>query len=251
MGTIIGGIPALASLPFASIPPATRLIAKCSCDLILILSAAFTRRGKFVTKQDFEESLAQYSAKRGGLGADGSLASIRALVHGEIDRLVPIHTVEVYEPLSIAKMRNEFQRIVARHRFTLDEEFILQPEDEEVDVGIEDVRGLDQWIDRKDRSAASGTFLSSDDRSVSQKSLPDLPLSESASLPSPQTPHSSHVDRMNSMERAIYEAGHKAYHDHPNVAELPGSMMKDPWHGGLSELQGSVGPWYPGMSELP
>ncbi|KAJ8123707.1 hypothetical protein ONZ43_g403 [Nemania bipapillata] len=140
VGTIIGGIPALASLPFAFIPPASRLIAKCTCDLILTLSAAFTRKGKFVTKQDFEESLGQYRAKRTELAANGG-SSVRELVHSEIDRLIPIHSVKVYEPLSITKMRTEFQRIISRHRFTLDEEFAPTYE-EETDIATEDMHGL-------------------------------------------------------------------------------------------------------------
>ncbi|KAI8625009.1 hypothetical protein F5Y19DRAFT_451960 [Xylariaceae sp. FL1651] len=248
IGTVVGGIPALASLPFASIPPAARLIAKCTCDLILILSAAFTRKGRFVTKQDFEESLAQYCAKRARLGANGGASSVRSLAHNEIDRLIPIHSVKVYEPMSITKMRTEIQRIVTRHRFTLDEEFTVGFEEEEADVGVEDVRGLDQWMDRSGQSPTNGTCLS-DDGSTSQST--DTPWSKPSSLALPQTPQSVH--RMKSVEQALYDVGHKAYHEPSDLAELPGPTLKEPWYSGPAELPGSLasGPWYPGMPELP
>lgn len=247
VGTIIGGIPALASLPFAFIPPASRLIAKCTCDLILTLSAAFTRKGKFVTKQDFEESLGQYRAKRAGLGADG-MSSVRALVHNEIDRLIPIHTVKVYEPLSIAKMRTEFQRIIARHRFTLDEEFIPAYDEEETEVAAEDVHGFNQWVDQREKSPSTQTLFS-DHGSSSQS--PDRAWSEPSSTSPSQSPQ---MHGMKSMEQAMYNGEPKIHHHQPTmVAELPGTMMHDPWHGGVSELPASTtrGPWYPGISELP
>ncbi|KAI0866151.1 hypothetical protein F4860DRAFT_459102 [Xylaria cubensis] len=247
VGTIIGGIPALASLPFAFIPPASRLIGKCTCDLILTLAAAFTRKGKFVTKQDFEESLGQYRAKRAGLGANGGTASVRALVHNEIDRLIPIHSVKVYEPMSIAKMRTEFQRIVARHRFTLDEDFIPTYDEEETDVGAEDVQGLGQWANQREKSPSTQTTFS-DHGSSSQS--PDIAWSEPSSISPAQSPQ---MHGMKSMDQAIYGAEPKIHHQPANVAELPGTMMTDPWHGGVSELPASTGrhPYYPGISELP
>ncbi|KAI0398217.1 hypothetical protein F5Y17DRAFT_473413 [Xylariaceae sp. FL0594] len=164
MSTMIGGLPALASLPFASIPPAARLIAKCTCDLVLILCAAFTNKGKFVTKQDFEEAVGQYCANRGGSGG-GRVWSIRTRVHREIDVLIPIHTVKVYEPLSVVKMRAEFHRIIATNRFTLNEsqrelhtlqafvdeggQSTSESTGAEVAVIEDDMRGLDEWMDRR------------------------------------------------------------------------------------------------------
>ncbi|KAI0540934.1 hypothetical protein GGR58DRAFT_458415 [Xylaria digitata] len=250
VGTVIGGIPALASLPFAFIPPASRLIAKCTCDLILTLSAAFTRKGKFVTKQDFEESLRQYCANRAGLGANG-VSSVRALVHKEIDRLIPIHSVKVYEPLSITKMRTEFQRIVARHRFTLDEEFTPAYDGEEVNVAAEDVHGLNQWVDRRENSPSGGNTFLTDHGSPNQQS-PDLAWSEPSSVSRSTSPQSLHG--MKSMEQAMYHPEPKSLHQPVHVAELPGTTVTDPWNGGVSELPASVArtPWHNGgISELP
>jgi hypothetical protein len=249
VGTIIGGIPALASLPFAFIPPAARLIAKCTCDLILILSAAFTRKGKFVTRQDFEESLAQYRAKRAGLGVNGA-SSVRTLVHKEIDRLIPIHTVKVYEPMSIVKMRTEFQRIVARHRFSLDAEFTQASEEGEVEVGMDDVRGLDQWIDQREKSPGSGTYFS--DESTSRGQSPEVSWSDPSYLAPPQQAPQS-IRRMKSLEQAMAYTEHKPLPQPPVWVELPGTTVTDPWNGGLSELADSqVGSrWHHGMSELP
>ncbi|KAI0422110.1 hypothetical protein F5X98DRAFT_326877 [Xylaria grammica] len=247
VGTVIGGIPALASLPFAFIPPASRLIAKCTCDLILTLSAAFTRKGKFVTKQDFEESLGQYRANRAGLGPDGT-SSVRSLVHKEIDRLIPIHSVKVYEPLSITRMRTEFQRIIARHRFTLDEEF-TPAYDEEEDVATEDVQGLNQWVDRREGSPSTNTFLSDHG---SPKQSPDLAWSEPSSISPSHSPQS--LPGMKSMGQAMYNAEPKAPHQPVNVAELPGTTMNDPWNGGVAELPATLErtPWHNGViSELP
>lgn len=240
MSTIIGGFPALASLPFAFVPPAARLIAKCTCDLVLVLSAAFTRKGKFVTKQDFEESVGQYCAKRTGLGAK----AVRTLVHNEIDRLIPIHTVKVYEPLSTMKMRTEFRRIIAGHRFSLDEEFIPAPEEENAEVAVRDVRGLDQWMEQREKSLHGGSFFSD---SASTSRSPSLPQVE-------QT-----VRHMKSLEQAMYDIGNKPLPDPPQapqLVELPGTTVVDPWNGGLSELADSqVGNmthrWHPGMVELP
>ncbi|KAI0199046.1 hypothetical protein F4808DRAFT_227317 [Astrocystis sublimbata] len=257
IGTIIGGIPALASLPFAFIPPASRLIGKCTCDLILTLAAAFTRKGKFVTKQDFEESLGQYCAKRAGLGPDGS-SSVRALVHAEIDRLIPIHTVRVYEPLSIGKMRTEFTRIIARHRFTLDEEFTPTYDEEEAsEVAAEDVQGLNQWVDQKDNSNNNNNNRSpspyttttgySDHGSAAQS-----PLSEPLNISPTQSPP---PHGMKSMEQAFmhHPESAKTQNQAAIVAELPGTMVNEPWHGGVSELPASTGNggWHPGVAELP
>ncbi|KAI1355018.1 hypothetical protein F5Y01DRAFT_271992 [Xylaria sp. FL0043] len=244
VGTVIGGIPALASLPFAFIPPASRLIAKCTCDLILTLCAAFTRKGKFVTKQDFQESLGQYIANRTGLGPNGGAASVRSLVHNEIDRLIPIHSVKVYEPLSTSKMRTEFQRIIAQHRFTLDEDFI-PAYDEEADVG-EDVNGLNQWADQRGNSPSTNAF--SDHESSNQS--PDLAWSEPTSTNPSHSPQSLHG--MKSMEQTMYNPEAKAMHQPVHVAELPGTLVHDPWNGGVSELPASVArsPWHTGVSEL-
>lgn len=247
VGTIIGGIPAIASLPFAFIPPASRLIAKCTCDLILTLSAAFTRKGKFVTKQDFEESLRQYRAKRAGLGEDG-MSSVRLLVHNQIDRLIPIHSVKVYEPLSIARMRTEFQRIIARHRFTLDEEFTAGYDEEDTEVTTEDIHGLNSWVDQRENSPSTKTYFS--DRGSSSHS-PNATWSEVSNPSRSQSPQSLHG--MNSMEQAMYNNDVKVHYQQGEVAELPGTAMIEPWHGGLSELPATEvrGPWYPGISELP
>ncbi|KAI0408135.1 hypothetical protein F4802DRAFT_550661 [Xylaria palmicola] len=249
MGTIIGGIPALASLPFAFIPPASRLIAKCSCDLILTLCAAFTRKGKFVTKQDFEEALEQYRAKREGLGPNGA-ASVRSLAHQEIDRLIPIHSVRVYEPLSIARMRTEFQRIIARHRFTLDEAFAPAHDEEGTEVAVEDMQSLNQWVDRREKSPSAQTAFS-DRGSHSQSQSPDTTWSEPSISPS-HSPQNLHG--MKSFEQAIYHTEPKAMHSQSaHVAELAGTMVTEPWHGGVAELpaSGARHPWYPGISELP
>ncbi|KAI1188829.1 hypothetical protein F5B17DRAFT_394021 [Nemania serpens] len=245
VGTIIGGIPAIASLPFAFIPPASRLIAKCTCDLILTLSAAFTRKGKFVTKQDFEESLRQYRAKRAGLGADG-MSSVRSLVHEQIDRLIPIHSVKVYEPLGIANMRTEFQRIIKRHRFTLDEEFTAACDEEETEVATEDIHGLHAWVDQRENSPSTKAHFS--DRGSSNHS-PNAAWSEVSNPSRSHSPQS--LQGMNSMEQAMYNDDVKVHHQHGDVAELPGTAMIEPWHGGLSELPATEARWYPGLSELP
>ncbi|KAI1180920.1 hypothetical protein F4777DRAFT_178821 [Nemania sp. FL0916] len=245
VGTIIGGIPALASLPFAFIPPASRLIAKCTCDLIITLSTAFTRKGKFVTKQDFEESLGQYCVKREGLGPKG--ASVRSLVHLEIDRLIPIHSVKVYEPLSVAKMRTEFHRIIARHRFTLDEDFTPTYDEEESSVAAEDVHGLNTWVDHREQSPSTGTYFS--DQGSSNQS-PEIPWAEPSNSTLSHSPPNLHG--MTSMEQTMYEAEPKSLRQHENMAELPGTTVIEPWHGGLSELP-DTDPrgWYHNVSELP
>lgn len=242
VGTIIGGIPALASLPFAFIPPASRLIVKCTCDLILTLAAAFTRKGKFVTKQDFEESLRQYCAKRAGLGPTG-LASVRLLVHNEIDRLIPIHTVKVYEPLCIAKMRTEFHRIIARHRFVLDEEFTPTYDDEEADEA-EEVHGLTVWMEQMENSPT-------DESRPSEHDSPGPTWSEPSSVSRPHSPQSTYG--MKSMNETMYHADPKAHYQSAHMAELPGTTVAEPWHGGISELPVSNGrnPWHGGVSELP
>ncbi|KAI0969771.1 hypothetical protein F4678DRAFT_438136 [Xylaria arbuscula] len=245
VGTVIGGIPALASLPFAFIPPASRLIAKCTCDLVLTLSAAFTRKGKFVTKQDFQESLGQYCANREGLGVDGA-SSVRALVHQEIDRLIPIHSVKVYEPLSTSRMRTEFQRIIAHHRFTLDEEFTPVYDEEEADV-TEDVTSLHQWMDQREKGTSSNTL--SDHGSSNQS--PELTWSEATSTNQSISPQSLHG--LKSMEQTMYNDETKGVHQPVHVAELPGTLVHDPWNSGVSELPASVArsAWHPGVSELP
>lgn len=256
VGTVIGGIPALASLPFAFIPPASRLIAKCTCDLILTLSAAFTRKGRFVTKQDFQESLGQYCVSRTGLGIDGA-SSVRALVHKEIDRLIPIHTVKVYEPLSTSRMRAEFQRIIARHRFTLDKDFTptYDEEKEEADVA-EDVHGLNQWVDQREQSPSI-------DHGSSATHSPDLAWSETPNITPSHSPPNLHA--MKSMEHVMYQnnnnnnnsnhnADPKVMHHQPvHVAELPGTLVHDPWNGGVAELPAPMArnAWHTGIPELP
>ncbi|KAK5630696.1 hypothetical protein RRF57_006411 [Xylaria bambusicola] len=245
VGTVIGGIPALASLPFAFIPPASRLIAKCTCDLVLTLSAAFTRKGRFVTKQDFQESLGQYCVSRAGLGANGA-SSVRALVHKEIDRLIPIHTVKVYEPLSTSKMRAEFQRIIARHRFTLDEEFTPVYDEEEADVA-EDVHGLNQWVDQREQTPSI-------EHESSATHSPDLAWSDSPNITPAQSPPPPSLHAMKSMDQIMYTNADPKHMHHPvHVAELPGTLVNDPWNGGVAELPASVArnAWQTGIPELP
>lgn len=218
------------------------MIAKCTCDLILTLAAAFTRKGKFVTKQDFEESLGQYCAKRAGLGPTG-LASVRSLVHDEIDRLIPIHTVKVYEPLGIAKMRTEFQRIIARHRFILDEEFTPVYDDEEAGEA-EEVHGLTVWMEQMEKNPT-------DEDHPSERGSPDPTWSEPSSVSPPHSPQSTYG--MKSMNETMYHADPKAHYQPAHMAELPGTTVAEPWRGGVSELPASNGrnPWHGGVSELP
>ncbi|KAI1823366.1 hypothetical protein F4861DRAFT_336782 [Xylaria intraflava] len=259
VGTIIGGIPALASLPFAFIPPASRLITKCTCDMVLILSAAFTRKGRFVTKQDFQESLNQYCAKRPGLGPRGG-SSVRSLVHKEIDNLIPIHSVKVFEPLSVSKMRNEMRLIISRHRFILDEDFIPAYEEVEFNVGAEDMQDLNQWMDQRENSPSTGTVFSDQTKpSPSQEYSWPVPPSpkpyqspqlrpQIQSQPQPQIHHE--VDRK---EHAMYNVDNKVHPQPINAVELPGTTMLDPWNGGISELPATIvrRSRYHGVSELP
>lgn len=176
------------------------------------------------------------------------MSSVRSLVHDQIDRLIPIHSVKVYEPLGIAKMRTEFQRIIARHRFTLDEEFAAAYDEEETEVATEDVRGLNAWVDQRENSPSTKTYFS--DRGSSNHS-PNATWSEASNHSRPHSPQSLHG--MNSMEQAMYNDEVKAHYQHGDVAELPGTTMIEPWHGGLSELAATEakGHWHPGISELP
>ncbi|KAI2643451.1 hypothetical protein GGS21DRAFT_542183 [Xylaria nigripes] len=249
MGTIIGGIPALASLPFAYIPPASRLIMKCTCDLVLILSAAFTRKGKFVTKQDFQEALAQYCAKRTSLGPKGGL-SVRSLVHKEIDALIPIHSVRVFEPLGIMKMRNEMRLTISRHRFVLDEVFTPLYEEWEAGIGAEDVRRFNQWVDERGNPSTRTNIPAKAELSANQDGSWSTTPSPNPSHTSNSQPQSQPVTELR--EQATNSVEPKG-HQHPvDVAELPGTTMVDPWNGGLSELPGSITRWsrYQGIPEL-
>ncbi|KAI1329163.1 ADP-ribosylation factor family-domain-containing protein [Xylariaceae sp. FL0255] len=142
-------------------------------------------------------------------------------------------------------MRTETQRIIDQHRFSLDEAFIPPMADEdEFDAGVEDVRGLDQWMNRKTNQQSSSVS----DRTSSLPS-PVSPIYANKPLPPP--PRDLH--RMVSVEAAMYEAGQKAYHEPPAVqktyqeppmilAELPDLNTKGGgWDGGAAGLPGSVG----------
>lgn len=174
------------------------------------------------------------------------MSSVRSLVHEQIDRLIPIHSVKVYEPLGIANMRTEFQRIIKRHRFTLDEEFTAACDEEETEVATEDIHGLHAWVDQRENSPSTKAHFS--DRGSSNHS-PNAAWSEVSNPSRSHSPQS--LQGMNSMEQAMYNDDVKVHHQHGDVAELPGTAMIEPWHGGLSELPATEARWYPGLSELP
>ncbi|KAI1433516.1 hypothetical protein GGR50DRAFT_688257 [Xylaria sp. CBS 124048] len=267
VGTIIGGIPALASLPFAFIPPASRLITKCTCDMVLILSAAFTRKGRFVTKQDFQEALDQYCAKRATLGPKGG-SSVRSLVHKEIDHLIPIHSVRVLEPLSVSRMRSELRLTISRHRFVLDKDFFPAYEGGgggggggEADVGLEDIQSLHRWMDQREKhtnssSSSAGTRPSDPAEITNPRQEVSWPVPLSSSNP-PVTPpqiflhHGS--DSMEQQQATMYTVDRKFHLPPVDAVELPGTAMLDPWNGGISELPGSMArrSRYRDLPELP
>lgn len=155
--TMFGGIPVLASIPIATVAPAARMIVKCACDLIMILAAVFDQKGPSVQLSDFEKGMAQYTTK-----AEGGGPSIRKDVHREIDALIPIHNLKIFEGLKIALIRREMQRIIRRYRFVLGEGRGCTGEQEVLNAAAEasaqngnnnsndEMYQLELWKDRQD-----------------------------------------------------------------------------------------------------
>lgn len=115
MASGFGGIPFIASIPFAAVPPAARMVLKCACDIILILAAIFDNKGKAVMRDDFEHASRAYSTKpaRDGL-------SVRTRVHRDVDSLIPTWTWKLHQPLKVTAMRRELRRMVRENRFSLE-----------------------------------------------------------------------------------------------------------------------------------
>ncbi|CAJ2506729.1 Uu.00g079150.m01.CDS01 [Anthostomella pinea] len=212
--SVFGGIPVLASLPFATIPPAARMVTKCACDLILILAAAFSRKGKVVTKQDFQDASTQYCSKT----VEGE-ASVRTRTHKDVDKLIPIISVKFYQPLSMTSMRTALQRLIVRHRFTLADAAV--GEVEPVDGDTNDVRYMHEWKNLKDEAGdddlASANLTDLEEK---KKMLDELNRRPLGVLP------------VGDVEQKVLVTKH--------LAGLPGMTFRDKLAGGPAELQGTT-----------
>lgn len=105
-----GGVPLIAGMSLLEAPCAARMIVKCACDLILILTRAFKHGGKFVTSSDIEMACNEYVAKP----TDGSKAK-RRNVHAEVMDLIPQR--QFWKGVRIAKIRTGVEEIIKKNRW--------------------------------------------------------------------------------------------------------------------------------------
>ena len=99
---------------FLSVPPAARMLLKCSCDMILILERAFRYDGKYVSVKQIEDAAKYYTTTKVKTFS-GNEKDLQQLVHDEVDRLVPLTKVMV--GINFKKLRNGVEDIIYGCRF--------------------------------------------------------------------------------------------------------------------------------------
>lgn len=109
----IGAIAGIAGC-FLAVPPAARMLLKCSCDMILILERAFRYEGKYVSVKEIEDA-AKYYTTTMVKTFTGTEKGLQQLVHDEIDRLLPLKKVTV--GFNFKKLRGAVEEIIYSCRF--------------------------------------------------------------------------------------------------------------------------------------
>ncbi|KAH7034861.1 uncharacterized protein B0I36DRAFT_84926 [Microdochium trichocladiopsis] len=172
-----GGIPFMAGIPFAAVPPAARMVLKCACDIILILTAIFDNKGKAVMRDDFEHASRSYSTKPAKNGL-----SVRTRVHRDVDALIPTWTFKLHQPLKVTTMRTELRRMVRENRFSLEPNMgqsrTIPAPIPEPGNGITDLQALRDWKEAEAASELPGSSPLSEDLDQWQTPEPAPQLSE-------------------------------------------------------------------------
>lgn len=104
IGAILGTASCLLGLP-----PAARMLFKCSCDMILILERSFRYEGKYVSVKQIEDAARYYTSTTIKTFA-GNEKRLQQHVHDEIDNLIPLKKMHI--GFRINKMREGVEEII-------------------------------------------------------------------------------------------------------------------------------------------
>ncbi|WAO97035.1 Hypothetical protein NCS54_01474000 [Fusarium falciforme] len=110
VGVILGAAGCLWGLP-----PAARMLLKCSCDMILILERSFRYNGKYVSVKQIEDA-AKYYMRTTIKTFNEKEKLLRTQVHDEINQLIPLKRLSV--SFNFNKLRNGIEEIIYRNRFS-------------------------------------------------------------------------------------------------------------------------------------
>ncbi|KAH6656525.1 hypothetical protein BKA67DRAFT_618608 [Truncatella angustata] len=109
IGTILGIAGCL-----LSVPPAARMLLKCSCDMILILERSFRYEGKYVSVKQIEDAARYYTSTTIKTFA-GKDKRLQQQVHDSIDEMIPLKKVHI--GLKFNKLRGNVEDIIYASRF--------------------------------------------------------------------------------------------------------------------------------------
>ncbi|KAK9424118.1 hypothetical protein SUNI508_03606 [Seiridium unicorne] len=109
IGAILGAASCLLGLP-----PAARMLLKCSCDMILILERSFRYEGKYVSVKQIEDAARYYTTTTIKTFA-GKEKRLQQQVHDEIDNLIPLRKMHI--GLRFNRLRTGVEDIIYSSRF--------------------------------------------------------------------------------------------------------------------------------------
>jgi hypothetical protein len=109
IGAILGTASCLLGLP-----PAARMLLKCSCDMILILERSFRYEGKYVSVKQIEDAARYYTTTTIKTFA-GKEKRLQQQVHDEIDSLIPLKKMHI--GFRFNKLRDSIEDLIYASRF--------------------------------------------------------------------------------------------------------------------------------------
>lgn len=109
VGAIIGAASCLLGLP-----PAARMLLKCSCDMILILERSFRYEGRYVSVKQIEDAARYYTTTTIKTFA-GNEKRLQQQVHDEIDDLIPLKRLQI--GFKFNRLRGNIEDLIYASRF--------------------------------------------------------------------------------------------------------------------------------------
>jgi hypothetical protein len=99
-----------------SAAPASRMLFKCACDMVLILERAFRYQGKYISVKQLEDAAVYYTTETTKTFS-GKTTLLQQHVHDEVDRLIPLKDYRI--GFTSQKLRGGLQDIIYMNRYDM------------------------------------------------------------------------------------------------------------------------------------